>query len=265
MIFTIDPYYNIQFFNRTLEALKNNKVNFELFVDSKSPYYFYIDCPIQPVFLDYDVISSSRERNLVSLVQPLTPQSDYKYLRRSSHTGKKGLEHYSTNDVFAQMNKTKEGVIFQMTAENAFKVSKKYPRKIWFLGRYLSNSYTVFAQDSLIIKNYLHKVPHRILQEGKSFNHSTELEQEVNYKIFSLRDRIIKLDETPFLNNGKLTNPRVRNEYQRKFILESDSGFNDQGYDDYDYTDQDYTDQDYEEQESIESNKIIEVTNEVTN
>jgi hypothetical protein len=46
MLFTIDPYYDIKFFNRTLEALKNNKVPYELFVENKAPFNFYIESAI---------------------------------------------------------------------------------------------------------------------------------------------------------------------------------------------------------------------------
>lgn len=46
MIFTIDPYYDIHHFNRSLESLKNNKVQYQLYVDNKSPYHFYIEAPI---------------------------------------------------------------------------------------------------------------------------------------------------------------------------------------------------------------------------
>lgn len=219
MIFTIDPYYDIQHFNRTLESLKNNKVQYELFIDNRAPHYFYIEAPIQPVFMDYDLISTSRERNLVSLVNSYTPQNDYRFLRRTSHTGKQGFTYYSENDVFAQMNKTKQGVLIHMQVEHQFKVSKKYPRKLWFLGRYINSSFIVFQQDSLEIKNYL-DVPHKILAQGSSFQHSTDLEAELNYKHFLFRERLIKLDETPVLQGGKYKAPQIRNQYGRKFILE---------------------------------------------
>lgn len=220
MLFTIDPYYGTEFFNQTLNALKNNKVKYELFVDSLQPYHFYIECQIQPVFLNYDMINSNRERNLVSLVQPLTPQNAYKFLRRDSYTGLKGLQYYTLNDQFGQMQKTKEQHIVHMSVEDAFKVSRKYPRKLWFLGRYLNNSRIIFQGDSLLLKNYL-DVPHAVLQSKKGFGHITELEAQINYKELQLRDRIIKLEETPYLLNGKYIHPRVQNEYGKKFILEN--------------------------------------------
>lgn len=223
MIITIDPYYDIPFFNRVLESLKNNKIPFNLFVDSKSPYYFYIDQPVQPTYLDYEILNTNRERNLVSIVEALQPSTQYKFARRASHTGLKGMEYYTLNDQFGQMQKEKQAHIVHMHVEHAFKVSKQYPRKLYFLGRYYNNSHIVFAQDSLLLKNYLTDIPHKVLQSSSSFQHSTELEQEINYKHFLFKDRIIKLEKTPYLLNGKYYPPTIVNEYKRKFILESSS------------------------------------------
>lgn len=219
MIFTIDPYYDVSFFNRTLETLKNNKVPYEIYVDSKTPYHFYIECPMTPVFLDFDVLPESRARNLVSLVQATTPSNDYVYLRRPSHSGQKGYEHYSMNDTFKAMQRTKQGIIFTQDVQHVQKISKDFPRPIWYMGRYVSNSYRLFQSDSLMIKNFLQDIPHRVLQESSSFSQSTELEQIVNYRHFQFKDRIIKLDITPKFVNGRFIQPPIRNEYGSKFLL----------------------------------------------
>lgn len=223
MLFTIDPYYDIPFFNRQLESLKNNNIKYDLFIDNKAPHHYFIDQPIAPVFLDYDLLNQSRERNLVSIVQPLQPNTKYKYIRRPSITGQNQLNYYTLNDCFGDMQKSKQAVIFHQNPEYVFQISKKYPRKIYLIGRYFGNRYTLFGTDSLLIKNYLQDVPHKIMAERSSFQHQTELEQDINYKIFALKDRIIKLDETPYVLNGKFYQPTVQNSTVRnKFIIESD-------------------------------------------
>lgn len=218
MIFTIDPYYDIAFLNRTLETLKNNRVPYELLIDSKQPYNFYIESPMSPVFLDFDEVPDSRKRFLVSTTKAYTPSNDYIYMPRQNNTGLKGFKHYQQNDVFKAMQKSGEGIILNLSMQQAQEISKEYPRDLYFLGRYLGNTHRLFQADSLLLKNYLDS-KHTILVQSSSFTFSTELESYVNYNRFQLKDRILKLDVTPKFRNGKFIQPPIRNEYRSKFLL----------------------------------------------
>jgi len=70
----------------------------------------------------------------------------------------------------------------------------------------------------MMVKNYLNKAD--ILIESNSFKIITELEVELNFKIFQLKDRLQKLSETPYVLKG-LYYPvqSVRPEISSKYSL----------------------------------------------
>lgn len=200
-LINIDDYYNIQFYNETKEALKNNGVEFREFINTKPPYNFSIQCDEVPLFINYDLVSRQQEMYYVNIIKPLTPNKEYIYERRESFTNKKAINHYAVNDALKSGEKSGEGIFFTANKEEILRISKEFPRKIFYFGKYYNNKYKLFFSDSLIIKNYIDS--DQILVESKSFKHITELEIKLNYDIFKLSDRLLKLSETPFVKNGR--------------------------------------------------------------
>lgn len=219
MLVTLDPYYDIDFYNQSIEALKNNKVDYRLYVQTISPYNFYIDIPSQPLFVNYDLMNPSNSRHLAAVTMPNSTDGAYLFLRRMTHAGKKGFNYYAFNDVFKAIQKSKEGIIFDCSVDSAKYLSRFYPRKIYFLGKYLNKRYSIMACDSLIVKNYFNRVSQKItiLSESKDFVNSTELETEVNHKVFSLRDRLLKVSNTPFIQNGDFNRFYINGKLSAKF------------------------------------------------
>lgn len=219
MLITLDQYYDVDFYNQTLEALKNNNVEYDVYVESIPPYNFYLDVPKKPFMVNFDEANSSKPRYLVSIVKPISLDNTYLFKRRQSHIGKKGFNYYSMNDVFKDMQKSKQGIIFNCTTETATELSKLFPRKIYYLGKYYNNRFSLMACDSLLVKNYFDKVNGKvkILAESKSFQNSTELEREVNFKVFSLNDRIIKVSNTPYMLNGNFHRTYISGNLTIKF------------------------------------------------
>lgn len=217
MIITIDPYYEIGFYNECLEALQNNRVQFHEYIDTKAPYNWYIEVPTPPTFLNYDDVNTSRSRYLVNLVQPLRPSDDYKYRRRSSFSDKKALEHYAINDAFSAVDESGQGIMFTATKDEVLNFSKEYPRKVWFLGRYFNRRYVIFMIDSMFGEAYLRN--DQILVKSSSFKSPTELEVELNYKVFHLNDRLTKLSETPYVQNGVIHPLTIRTEFKDKYKI----------------------------------------------
>lgn len=218
MLVTIDDYYSVNFYNQCLQALKNNGVEFDEFISSVAPYRFYLRVDQPPTFVNYDEVSTSFERHLVSIIKPLKPSDDYLYLRRESFQDKKGLKQYAINDALGSGQKSGEGVFFSSTKEEILRVSREYPRKIWFMGRYFNRKYRVFFADSLLIKNFINEKD--IMIAGSSFKNITELETQLNLKYFMLQDRLLKLSETPYVQNGRF-HPisSVRPEITDKYVL----------------------------------------------
>lgn len=201
MIITIDPYYDVQFYNETLEALKNNKIQFKEFISTKPPYDFYLEVQNEPMFINYDKTSKEYSRWLVNIIKSLKPNDDYIYRRRESYTNKKAINHYAINDALKTVQTSGEGIFFNANKEEITRISKEYPRKIYYFGKYFKRKYRVFLADQLIIRNFLN--PENVLVQSDSFKHVTELEVNLNYNIFLLKDRLEKLSETPYVQNGK--------------------------------------------------------------
>lgn len=200
-LITIDPYYDIQYYNECKEALKNNGIEFTEFISTKPPFEYYFEIPDLPVLVNYDKVPRSYSKWFVSVVRALKPNDDYIYERRASYTGLKAINHYAVNDVFEAMQKSGECILFTSTKAEIQRLSKKYPRKIYYMGKYFNRKYNLFAVDKMIFRNYI--TTDQVLVESRSFKHITELEVELNFKIFHEKDRLLKLSETPYILDGK--------------------------------------------------------------
>lgn len=218
MLITIDDYYDIRFYNETREALKNNGVDFKEYINAKPPYRYYIDSDEKPSFINFDVATNSQSRWMVNIVRAVTPTSDYIYERRDSFKNTKAIQHYAINDALLAGQKSGEGIFFTAEKDEILRISKEYPRKIYYLGRYFNRRYKVFFTDNLIIKNELN--PDQILVESNSFKSITELEVDLNFKIFKMQDRLEKLSESPFVLKGTYYPLRsVRPEVSDMYVL----------------------------------------------
>ena len=220
MFLTIDDYYDTNFYNECIEALKNNKVEFNEFISTAAPYNFYFEVQDDdsPKFINYDEVPRSYNRFLVNKIIALNPKDDYIYQRRTTYVNKAALDHYAVNDALETAEQSGEGIFFTATKEEILKISKEYPRKMFYMGRYFNRKYKVYFTDNLIVKNYLTK--NQILVESNSFNHVTDLETELNLKIFHLKDRLVKLSETPYVLKGKIkTMGSIRPEVSDRFVI----------------------------------------------
>lgn len=218
MIITIDPYYDVNFYNECKEALSNNGVQYKEYISTKPPYYYYFDVSNPPTFINYDVADKSYTRYLVNIVKPLKPNDAYIYMRRDAYSNLKALNRYAINEPLDAAAKTGEGIFFAAEKEEILRISNEYPRKIWFMGRYFNRKYKIFFADKLIIKNYINS--ENILVQGNDFSSPTELEVKLNFNIFREKDRLEKLSSTPYVLNGKYYSVgSVRPEISDKFTL----------------------------------------------
>lgn len=218
MLVSIDDYYNVDFYNECVQALKNNGVEFSEYISTVSPYKFYFEVENPPTFVNYDEASTSYARHLVNIVRALKPNDDYLYLRRASYVNKKAVKQYAINDALGAGQKSGEGVFFTATKEDILRMSREYPRKIWFMGRYFNRRYKVFFADSLMVKNYVNEKD--VMIASDSFGLITELEAELNYKYFMLQDRLLKISQTPYVKDGRFYPVNsVRPEISDKYVL----------------------------------------------
>lgn len=218
MFVTIDPYYDTQFYNQCKEALANNGVQYKEFISVKAPYEFYFEVQNPPTFINYDEAPESYSKWLVNIVTALKPNDDYIYARRDAYANIKAVNHYAINDALRSAAISREGIFFSATKDEVLKISKEYPRKIYYMGRYFNRKYRVFFTDNLIVMNFLRA--EQILVQSKDFKLVTELEVDLNWNVFHREDRLVKISETPYVLNGKYYPPTsVRPEIFDRYVL----------------------------------------------
>lgn len=217
MFVTIDPYYDVSFFNSCKEALKNNNVPFKLFISTLAPYNWYFKISTAPVMINFDVLSQSHERFLVQTVNPIYFNDEMRYFRRDSDKGK-FVQKFILNDAFEDV-KDSEFFIFDIkqSKTDLEMLSKLIPHKIWYLGRYYQKKYKLALIKSDEITNVL--IPKTQILFKRTLDMPVEkFEADFNYKVFLLKDRLFKNSRTPFFEAGKYILPEKLPSDYDKFI-----------------------------------------------
>lgn len=216
MFYTIDDYYDINFYNSTKEALKNNKVQYSEFIEIKSPYhwYFNLDDSIKPVMVNYDTLI--KPRYLVSKVIALQNNEEYILQRRTDDSGQ-AIQKYIYNDAFNDSIDT--GILFHIKSrDELLKLSRAFPGKIYYLGKYRNNKFRVCLCNNTMIKNYI--LPDQILLEKTpDMKEIGRFEAEFNYRVLKLKDYIVKYTKTIYAENGILKRPTGVNTTDTKTFI----------------------------------------------
>lgn len=219
MFITIDPYYSNQFYNECLEALKNNSVEFTEFVNIKPPYSWYLDLEKEPIMVNYDIATGSERRWMVNKVHALRENEEYIFQRRENDKGATALLKFIENEPMKEARTKGYGVFFTVkNREELESLSKEFPGKIWFLGKYYKNKFRVCLCTNKMIRNYLN--PEQILLENNGeFNEPGRFEAELNWKVFRGFDMLLKFTETPYFQNGKYHRVQIKPEVSSKYQL----------------------------------------------
>lgn len=211
---TIDNYYDVNFYNQCKEALKNNKIEFLEFLEIKSPYRWIFKLNENPVMVNYDEIKKTRF--IVSKVIPLRPNEEYLLQRRGSSEGA-NITTYINNDAF---NSIKDyGVFINVSSrDELIRISKEYPGKIYYLGKYYGNKFRVCLVNNPMIKNYIE--PNKILLEKTpDMKEPGRFEAEFNYRILKNKDYIYKTTQTIYAENGSIIRPKVFDTTNSKIFI----------------------------------------------
>ena len=205
MFYTLDEYYDVNFYNQTKQALKNNNINFIEFLEIKNPYrwFFKLDDSVKPIMVNYDTID--KNRFIVSKVLPLKSNDEYLLQRRNNSEGI-NIIRYIYNDAFNSINDY--GVFINVKNREEFiNLSKEYPGKIYYLGKYYNNKFKVCLVNNPMIKNYI--LPDQILLEKTpDMKEPGRFEAEFNYRVLKFNDYLIKTMETIYSENGKIIRPK---------------------------------------------------------
>lgn len=214
--YTVDPYYDTLFYNECKEALRNNGVEFKEFINIKAPYHWYFKLDNAPYIVNYDELPESSARFMVNTVKPLRSVDEYIYMRREADTGK-NIIRFIENEPLREARTSDYAVFFTIgSREEGLKLSKDFPGRIWYMGKYYSNKYNVCLSTNSIIKNFLR--PEQILLE-KDSDEIGRFEAELNFKVFRMNDMLEKISETPYFFNGKYKDVSIRPEISSKFKI----------------------------------------------
>lgn len=219
MFITIDPYYSTQFYNECKEALKNNQVPYKEFVNIKAPYNWYFQVDQKPIMVNYDVATDSESKWMVNTVQPLRPNEEYLLLRRDNDIGAKAILRFVENEPLKQARTSNYAVFFTIkNRQEGEQLTKDYPGKVWFMGKYYNNKYRVCLAVHPVVKGFLD--PGQILLEKtQDMQEPGRFEAELNWRVFRQNDYLIKFTETPYFENGKFVRPKIQGELSSKFTL----------------------------------------------
>jgi len=200
---TADPYSSATDYNYMIQALKNNKVQYNEFISTKPPYSWYINTDQKPMFINYDTGEKNDIRFLVSKIQPLRPNEEYLLKRRETDgDSAKAIVKFIENSVFNSA-KNKYALCFRYKSkEELFQLTQKIRNnKIYLIGTYkgrkLAISYNKYTVGEI--------TPSYIMQEKQEnqYNGTGEFEMAINYFGLKNKDKIIKYTQTPYIMNGK--------------------------------------------------------------
>lgn len=229
-LYTIDPYTNIEQYNESLQALRNNKVQFKQMISLRAPYYWYFDLPYAPMLVNYDEADKKILRYVVSKVIPIRPADEYELLRREGD--QKNIKKYIENAPLEEARLSDYTVFFNAPSAEILKsISKNLPgTKIWYFGKHVAGKFRIALCSNRMINNYL--TPNSVLIEkdtktkkskvtnvsnfskdvggsdgvqgnqGNDYSKPGFLEADLNYRVFKQKDSLRKYSETPYFLNG---------------------------------------------------------------
>ena len=180
MFITVDPYYSNQFYNECKESLKNNGIKFQEFINIKTPYDWYFQIDKEPIMVNYDKATDSESRWMIQKVIPLRPNEEYLLLRRDNDEGRKALLKFIENEPLKLARESDYAVFFTVkNREEAENLTKDFPGKIWYFGKYYNNKYRVFLATHRSIRGFLND-DQVLLERNKELSEPGRFESELN-------------------------------------------------------------------------------------
>lgn len=223
-LYTIDPYTNTVQYNESLQALRNNNVQFSQFISLRAPYHWYLELPSDPLLVNYDKLDAKELKYVVTAVKPINPSSEFELLRREAN----GVPvKYFENIPLKEARESKYALFFNATGIDQLKqMSKNLPgHKIYYFGKFLNNRFRLALCMSPMALNFA--PANSILLEKKNssnlFNNPRGIggslgsqgdqandyskpgffEADLNRRVFKFKDFLVKYSDTPYFLDGK--------------------------------------------------------------
>jgi len=204
-MFTLDEYYDINFYIQGIQALRNNGVEYKEYIMTKAPYNWYIDSDDLPIMVNYDKLPNNMQKYIINKVEPATPSDEYILARKDAFEGIKGLRECGLNKPLIQANKSDYACFFKVKNRDQLLKLSDTLGTIYYFGKYYNNTRVGLCFNKMI-KNYV-TVDDIMIEKEKN---ATQMELDLNFKIFRLNDRLRKFTETPSFKNGKYYPVKVK-------------------------------------------------------
>jgi hypothetical protein len=216
MYITVDPYYEIDEYNRMLQALENNGVEYSLWIDIRAPHYWYIkvDDENEPKFIDFDVKTKTEERFLVSAIVPQRSQDSYLLQRRNADPAT-DFEKFVMNDYWKEALSSDYMIIFKYKSnEDIRQLSKDLGIKIYEMGVHrwkISMAFNKYVKGHLVADQIVFE---KTAKQMKEFSKPGTLEAEFNYRVLRTVYKIMNktLKTTYWLKGQKFPAIKVSTE-----------------------------------------------------
>lgn len=208
MLISIDPFYDVEFYNRCKNSLENNKCEYREFISVRPPYNWFLDIPKQPQLLDYIEADRTEKLHLISVAKPIKNQDFWKYYRRGNDT-RDNIQRFINNDAFNEAAKSVySAFVWIRSKEQALKISAGLKGiKLWYFGKFFER-YKIYMINNEIITTVIPKEDILVSCTDKNL---IKLEQDLNFKKFKLQDFLIKNSETVYILNGRVHLPAYKN------------------------------------------------------
>lgn len=219
MYITIDDYYDISFYNECKEALKNNNVDFREFIQIKPPYNWFFELEQKPLMVNYDTIPEKDAKWLVNAVTPLRANEEYLLLRRENDNGPKALLKFVENKALKEARNSDYSVFFTVkNREEIEQITKDYPGKVYYFGKYYNNKFRVCLATNKMVKNFISSDQILVENTGE-FSEPGRMESELNWRVFRGNDALIKFTETPYFEDGKYNRVKIQGDLARRYQI----------------------------------------------
>ena len=179
MLITLDPFYDVEFYNRCKNSLENNKCEYREFICVRPPFNWYLDIKTEPNLLDYTKAERIDKQHMVSVAA----------FEEASKSTYSAFVHIRSKEQALKLSANMKGI------------------KLWYFGKFYRNKYRVYLINSELVPNF---IPREDILITKDKDLVT-FEKDLNFKIFKLQDLLIKNSETVYMLNGRIQLPSYKN------------------------------------------------------
>lgn len=213
MLVSIDKFYNVDFYNKCIQALLNNKIPVKQFISSVT-FKWYLDVPYAPIMLNYETLPTTERRFLLSKAIAVYPSDQYKLYRRTNDA--RALNPVMVRSDYMADDKQYACFFHLKNQYDGHTLSKALNTKIYYIGRYYNNRYRICVCLDPAIRPLLPSSD--VLFEKTEEITWNKAEIEINQRVFMLRDYLMKFTRTPYFTGNKFEAPPYYGELQKRFF-----------------------------------------------